>query len=610
MSGKGKRKKGKSASSQRQQQEDAARRRRPAALPEPGRRVPTPATSPASGSGGTAHDSTGDGGTRHDGTAPGTPPNGSRTAGQRSAPRVRRYLDVSAVRIQDWLGRTPDLKFRRGGSVMLSEVTGREAWPDARLPRGMRWNDEAGDLDGVVSLVIADDVPEPEAAGCLAHAAREVVRQLRDALPHCPVQAVAGLGESYADAYRELELARMGCGFLVDSPAPPGELVLAKPCDRCRAAAAEHPHVVVIKDESAVDLCGECNARLEAAGGTKGDDERRSPRPERRMKKALKKAGMSVNGFPDDFEKMASQGRVDADDAATHLGLIYADGNRVGEFLSAASAAAGHGPDKAEIVRAIDDACLAALADAVITVFPGLTRPPVLAHLAGGDDLMISVSAVRAWPFTRVLVAGFGSRVARAADWPDAIRALLPSLSAGLVFHHRSAPFPDVVRLAKGQLDTAKEATDGREPSIAFLDLTADGGQAPRTRKPETLDDLSRKAARLGQVAYIPRAHRETLIALLRLCEHSEQGSAPGRAEAPPESLARRVVDLGYEPLWEMAAGPGADAQKVRTVLLSDAAARSRLRGALDLARWWPADQASTPAVPFQPPGAREVVSA
>ena len=36
---------------------------------------------------------------------------------------------------KDWLGRTPDLKFRRGGSVLLSEATERRFW-DARLPAG------------------------------------------------------------------------------------------------------------------------------------------------------------------------------------------------------------------------------------------------------------------------------------------------------------------------------------------------------------------------------------------------------------------------------------------------------------------------------------------
>ena len=73
----------------------------------------------------------------------------------------------------------------------------------------------------------------------------------------------------------------------------------------------------------------------------------------------------------------------------------------------------------------------------------------MLANLAGGDDLLVSVPAADAWLFTRTLLAAFGTRIAEASkDWPAAVRVHSPSLSAGLVFHHLKAPFSDVVRLA------------------------------------------------------------------------------------------------------------------------------------------------------------------
>ena len=90
---------------------------------------------------------------------------------------------------------------------------------------------------------------------------------------------------------------------------------------------------------------------------------------------------------------------------------------------------------------ALDSATRAALADAVTGTFPGAERPGVLVHLAGGDDLMVSVPAGDAWPFLHTLLAAFGARFAQAADWPDQLRGRLPSLSAGTVFHHQSAPF-------------------------------------------------------------------------------------------------------------------------------------------------------------------------
>jgi hypothetical protein len=582
-------KKARQAPSRQQQQEAAARRR-----------------TPASGSGVRQLPALADRGSLD------TAPAGTEVSAVAS--RTRHYLDVSAVRIQDWLARTPDLKFRRGGSIMLSEATGRQAWPEARLPPGMRWNAEAGDLDGVVSLIVDETIAGPAAAKCLAAAAREVAAAVRRSLPHCQIQAVTGAGDSYADAYREIEQARRDGDVLVDSPAAPAEVILAKPCDQCRAAPAAHSDVEIVGAEHREDLCVECLARVEAAGGTKGDRPRRSPRPEQRMKAALAAAGVTVAGFPDDFRQMAEAGRRDGDDAATQLCLIYADGNRVGAFLTEAAACArAHGrPAKSQIVPALDTATLAALADAIKARFGSSDRPPVLAHLAGGDDLMVSVPAGDTWPFLRVLLSAFVARVASAADWPDPVRRRLPSLSAGLVFHHQAAPFPDVVRLAKGQLDLAKKAVKGNGPSVAFLDLTADGGHAPAGREPLTLAELDSGAAVLDQIARIPRSHRETLVTLHRLCTADETAGAPsGRTETAAEALTRRVVDLGYRPLWDAIAGPKATAPDVRAALLSSPGKRNELRRILDLARWWPpSGTGSEPAALSGQAGVRKEIPA
>jgi hypothetical protein len=526
----------------------------------------------------------------------------TRGADPRERQSTRYYLDVSAARIQEWLARTPDLKFRRGGSIMLSGATGRDAW-ETRLPQGTEWNTEAGDLDGVVSLIAKESMTGTEAVDCLVSAAREVALTLRRALPYCPIQAVAGTGRSYAEAYQEIDLARRDGDFLVDSAPPPAELILAKPCDQCRAASAEHPGVQIAgPNRENEDLCGDCFERIFAAGGTKGDRPHRSPRPERRMKGALEAAGMPVLGFPDDFRQLAEAGRCDPHDAPTQLALIYADGNRVGAFLAEAAAYAGaHGfPPKSDIVRAVDDATLAALADAIRHALPRSQRPPVLAHVAGGDDLMISVAASHAWLFSRALLAAFGERIASAVSWPRQIRDSLPSLSAGIVFHHLSTPFSDVVRLASAELDKAKKTTSGRAPSVAFLDLTSDGGDAPPSREPLTLADLHGKAARLAEIAAIPRSHLQTLVALHRRChEHGDAPSPSTRHETPVEALARRVVDLGYQPLWDVAAGSGADPRDVRSALVSSVAARTELRRTLDLARWWPPTSGvAVPAVP------------
>jgi hypothetical protein len=107
---------------------------------------------------------------------------------RRARPAQRHYLDVSAVRIQEWLARTPDLKYRRGASVLLTEATAREAW-EASPPAGTAWNDEAGDVGGVVSLVISGDVAEADVRVRAAAAASQVARSMRERMPHCHVQA-------------------------------------------------------------------------------------------------------------------------------------------------------------------------------------------------------------------------------------------------------------------------------------------------------------------------------------------------------------------------------------------------------------------------------------
>jgi len=551
----------------RQQQQDAAARRRAPAAGPAGRQPAV--VSGDEGAGGSAAAAASDAAT--------------------PASAVRHYLDVSAVRIQEWLARTPGLRSRRGGSVLLSEVTGRDAWPDERLPSGMAWNDEAGDLDGVVALVVQDTVADLPA--CLSAAARDVAAALRRTMPHCAIQAVTGSGDSYASAWHEMQRARRDGDFVVDVPSAPVEAVLAKPCDDCRAAPAERHGIEIAERAEPEDLCGECADRIKAAGGTKGDRPSRSPRPQRRLKAALSAAGMRVIEFPGEFRELAKSGTRDGDDAATQLGLVYADGNRVGAFLTeAARCARERGtPAKAEIVPALDGAAVAALADAVVTCFPGRSLLPVLVHVAGGDDLMVSVPAGDAWPFVCALLAAFGQRIDRAAGgWPEPVRDALPSMSAGLVFHHQSAPFSDVVRLAKARLDEAKKATRGRAASVAFLDLTADGGQAPACRTALTLTELSTDADRLAQIAVIPHSHLQTLVALhRRSAEDALEAGSGGRGETPAQTLARRVTDLGYQPLLDAIAGPGAGGDDARTALASPAK-RDELRRVLDLARWWP----------------------
>ncbi len=549
--GKGKPKKG-AQSSKTQQQQQAAAKRNPAA---PGGRSGLPAES-RMGRPNAPDDNARSQAPAPVPAAPATP----------AAATITRYLDVATVRIQDWLGRTPDLKFRRGASVLLSEATEPDAWKDS-FPAGAAWNDEVGNVDGVVSLVIDDGADISE----VAHA---VVNSMRGKMPHCPVQAVTGQGETYAAAYPAMALARRDGDFLIDSPPAPPEVILAKPCDQCRSAAATQPGVKVSKEDT-YDLCAECAARFDAAGRTAGRPAQ-APRPERRLREALQTAGMPVKDFSDTFADMAAAGQRDRDDAATQLALIYADGNKVGAFLSQAANMPG-GPDKAAIAPLLDEATLGALARAVMDRYPGWSRPPVLVNLAGGDDLLVSVPAIDAWLFARTLLAEFTALLANEISaWPDETRKNIPTLAAGMVFHHITTPFSDVVRLADEQLLLAKKATSGKEAAVAFLDMTADGSQPPPGRQPVTLAYLDRHATRLQQTADLPGSRRQTLLDLYR----------SGRIE----EFIKRLTDFDNRPLWEIAAGPGTGAPAVRELLARSPDALHDVRRALDIARHWHAE--------------------
>lgn len=479
----------------------------------------------------------------------------------------RRYVDVAAVRIQQWLGRTPDLKFRRGASVLLTEATD-AGWWKSRLPDGVSLNEEAGSVDGVVSLVVAEGAD----AGA---AARVVADRMREKMPYCPVQAVAGVGETYALAFQEMTRAKQAGDFLLDYPPAPPELVLAKPCDQCRSAAATEKPVKVASDEDPSTLCRECLDRFDAAGRS-GGSLRQTPRPERKMRDALAQAGTAGTDFCDTFQELAAAGRRSPDDAPTQIAVIYADGNRVGGFLRAAATIPG-GPDKSKIAVLIEETTLGALAAAVTDRFAGWNKVPVLAHIAGGDDLMVSVPAPDAWLFTRVLLNEFDRRVrdaAREQEWPQGLRDQLPSLSAGIVFHHFKDPFSDAVRLAEERLKDAKKVHRGTA-AVGFLDLTADGGEPPEDREPPTLEYLNTQADPLTRVAGLPQSRRASLLDLYR----DPEGAG---------DFVSRLTDFDdNQPLWEIAtenkdAGP-AEVRKALAVT----GGRGTVRRALDIARYW-----------------------
>jgi hypothetical protein len=290
---------------------------------------------------------------------------------------------------------------------------------------------------------------------------------------------------------------------------------------------------------------------------------------------------MTVAGFPDEIQQVADAGRASGSDTRSQVALIYADGNGVGAFLSAAAASGVPGHEMAPVVEA---ATIGALADAVLGCFRGWASPPVLAIPAGGNELLVSVPAADAWLFTRALLTAFGQRIAQeTASWPGPARRHCPSLSAGLIFHRVTSPFSDLVQLASEQLREAKNATRGRAASVAFLDLTAEDSTAPQGRQWSlSLADLDRQADLLTRIeAEIPASRRAMLTDLLR------QGDTG--------TLSWRLDELGGSSLRKALAGPGAPPRTVRERLETNPEIITMLPRALDIARYWRASPRPEP---------------
>lgn len=567
------------------------------------------------------------------------------------------YLDIVSARIQTWLSRTPKLRYRRGASTALADATSRAAFDRLRVEESwlteesVEWNDEAGEVSGVVALTLPGTLGEAAATRLAQRVAAVVAQRIRSQIPACPLSAAVSAGASYLEAYEAKERRVMIGDLLLDLPGGPDESFVSLPCDMCGARSVTHEHVLVFKDV-VHDLCHDCYTRQERAGFSSSETLNQLPESQRTLyQRMMDLPGVQELDFPNDFSDLAARGRRAGDDASTQLALIYADGNRIGDLLhglisAQAKSAQARALVKADIAVAIDEASKASIVDAVRGTFidgdlvmgplsaAGLgpddwaMRPPVVVHVAAGDDIFVSVPAGMGWTFLRVLCSAFTGRVkeglakraeevvAPQSDWEEALKQFIETpftLSAGLVFHHASEPFADVVERAEARIGVAKQYTAGRAASVSFLDMTADGADPVGDREwrlDEFPDAESLAAKRLGRIAAVPASHRSQLLTLLRgIVETEAQG--PGPADRLTEALPRRVVTLGYEVLWQVvcdddSTGDELSADRVQQVLVGPDGqiARRRLRRYLDTARWWPPHLSSSDPRPDRDPHA------
>jgi hypothetical protein len=191
-------------------------------------------------------------------------------------------------------------------------------------------------------------------------------------------------------------------------------------------------------------------------------------------------------------------------------------------------------------------------------------RLAVIPHVLGGDDVVVSVTADRAWQFTLAFLEGFSAAITAAAgrlELPGELQQRLPSMSAGVVFAHAKFPYARAVYLAADVLRRAKRDTQGAEPAIGWLDVTADGEALPAWRITQTVAALRRQGGDIAALGTISRSGRQALARLLARGIEEE-------SRAAALSWARR------------------NSYPVVAVLLNQASV-SEVRNLVALTRWW-----------------------
>jgi hypothetical protein len=471
---------------------------------------------------------------------------------------MSRYVDVGVKQVQTWLVRAPHLRGRRGASTMLARATAEEEVKAqlADLPTVAPHN-EAGHVDGVISVRV-----ESDSNGDLNELCRRVERRLldhlRSAAPAAFLVATWRDGASYADAYDER-------GQVTEYPPATHEWPAAKRCDWCHLWPAIHLiHDQLDKDSKSEnkEVCTDCNKRHdpEAAGRTTA--KRFAPFAEQRLLAKLNKPDNDDRILPDDFDELRRLGPYPED--ATHLATIFADGNAIGGLIAQLRQAArrqrrprGGGVTLADAPKLIDDATWNAAAVAVAALAGSGSRFwPVIPHLVGGDDLLVSVPAHCAWQFVRTYLAGFV-----AGTQAMTVGGAAPSASAGVVIHHYQEPISVVVDLAEELLRQAKNEHAGTKAALGWQSITHDGSAHLQGRRSITAEDLESRWEQLSRFAAVAPSQRQVIARMLR--EDVDLGDQLRRIRSENSTLA----DLAAPFLGEQAAIP--------------------LPAALDLARWW-----------------------
>lgn len=471
------------------------------------------------------------------------------------------YVTVGADRIQQYIGRTPRLKGQRGASAWLNWATSDEQVKKVLAPLGAEVNPEAGRADGVISARLPEAPDQPDQGRAVAAA---LAGHFRTVLPSLEVSGMWAAGPSYLEAYRSQMKPLREHPPLVSLPPQAGFPPLES-CAECRA----DPVVGEIEiHEKTLRVCLDCLARYEDLYRRHGLARKPPKLPVYQEEAALARAlGRDpVGGTAQDFEVLAALGGQDT--WRNHVATVHIDGNKVGDLFDRI-AEYGDPSLKQRVSAAISVATrqsLLAATRAVLGEDPSAPLP-VIPHVVGGDDLVVSVVADRAWRFTVTYLDTFQAQVRVIPGLDEVADDIMPSASAGLVFAHAKFPFRRAWELAAERLRAAKRQFHGADPAVGWLDVTRDGEQPQEFLRPWGLADLLALQDALS--ALRTQVEPSGRAVLERLIDPGQPAVSLARVREHARRLERGAV---IEPfLADREGRPGIE----------------RMAGALSAARWW-----------------------
>ena len=483
---------------------------------------------------------------------------------------MKTYLVVAAVRIQDWIARTPKLTLVRGASAALQAETS-AVTVGSMLDGRATVCHEAGDVDGVVVV----ELSEPAQAGSVADS---LLEHLMTALPAIVWDVWWTSADSYVSARAAAESpGNPNVGRRTPLPAlsdfPPADT-----CAGCRAEPAGGDLVSPVGHPDGSDRYGPDCARRQQSGGAVMVP--LAGRPARTFDELARLGGLTEH-------ETATVGRGHL---RNHLATIAADGNRMGSLFKRIGSSS---PGRIGAVATVNRAAKVAVERTAAALAPAPEVQALICQYVGGDDILVTVPAPLAWRFAGHLAVEFEQALIEEPGLDDALRQILAdaSLGIGVTFAHASHPFAQTQRLAHDALRAAKTSANGDYSAVSWIDLTVEEQVKPErairsdhlrilaeapgsaaTRTPALA--LARAVVGLGPTA------RGTLASFLTDLTTS---NALDRC-----ILLRNWNDRNERPLADLIPDP---AERSELATKSDAllAHLSALTDFLSLARWWPA---------------------